>query len=199
MTLPQIRGMYTGDRSRKQTLVDYGFRLPSALDNRPLQFAEFWQRVGQVLFTAPRPAPTKASMLTPRCSKSSAPQASSTRRWKCAQPIWNTGRLEASAAASDTHIPIAPREGNQIDDLMQEIARRRSRWPARHRNHPHAEAIGGPGPATSTRRASKRTTCTPKSIRWSASRSCAICALAPTTDRRHQLIARGHRPAGSLP
>jgi len=56
MTLPQIRGMYHGDRSRKETLVEYGFRLPSALDNRPLNFTEFEQRVNQVIYTSATPA-----------------------------------------------------------------------------------------------------------------------------------------------
>jgi len=56
MTLPQVRGMYHGDRSRKETLVEYGFRLPSALDNRPLDFKEFEQRVSQVIYTSATPA-----------------------------------------------------------------------------------------------------------------------------------------------
>ena len=56
MTLPQIRGMYNGDRSRKETLVDYGFRLPSALDNRPLNFEEFNQRIKQVIYTSATPS-----------------------------------------------------------------------------------------------------------------------------------------------
>jgi excinuclease ABC subunit B len=57
MTIPQIRGMWAGDRSRKQTLVEYGFRLPSALDNRPLNFEEFEQRVNQAIFTSATPGP----------------------------------------------------------------------------------------------------------------------------------------------
>ena len=57
MTLPQVRGMWRGDRSRKQTLVDYGFRLPSALDNRPLDFEEYQERIGQALFTSATPGP----------------------------------------------------------------------------------------------------------------------------------------------
>ncbi len=57
VTLPQLRGMYNGDRSRKETLVEYGFRLPSALDNRPLKFEEWEQLVGQVLFTTATPGP----------------------------------------------------------------------------------------------------------------------------------------------
>jgi excinuclease ABC subunit B len=56
MTLPQIRGMYRGDRSRKETLVEYGFRLPSALDNRPLHFEEFNQRTNQVIYTSATPS-----------------------------------------------------------------------------------------------------------------------------------------------
>ena len=57
MTIPQVRGMYWGDRSRKQTLVDYGFRLPSALDNRPLTFDEFEARLNQVIYTTATPGP----------------------------------------------------------------------------------------------------------------------------------------------
>ena len=56
ITVPQLNGMYNGDRSRKQTLVDFGFRLPSALDNRPLRFEEFLSRVGQVVFVSATPA-----------------------------------------------------------------------------------------------------------------------------------------------
>ncbi len=55
VTLPQVRGMYNGDRSRKQTLVDYGFRLPSALDNRPLNFAEFESKIDQVIYVSATP------------------------------------------------------------------------------------------------------------------------------------------------
>jgi excinuclease ABC subunit B len=56
-TIPQLRGMYNGDRSRKETLVEHGFRLPSALDNRPLNFQEFEERVGQTLFVSATPGP----------------------------------------------------------------------------------------------------------------------------------------------
>jgi excinuclease ABC subunit B len=56
VTVPQIGGMYRGDRARKQTLVDFGFRLPSALDNRPLNLDEFWERVGQTIFVSATPA-----------------------------------------------------------------------------------------------------------------------------------------------
>ena len=57
ITVPQIGGMYSGDRSRKQTLVDFGFRLPSALDNRPLNFEEFLTRVGRMVFVSATPGP----------------------------------------------------------------------------------------------------------------------------------------------
>ena len=55
ITVPQVRGMYAGDRSRKMTLVDYGFRLPSALDNRPLNFEEFEGKIDQMLFVSATP------------------------------------------------------------------------------------------------------------------------------------------------
>ena len=56
-SIPQVRGMYHGDRQRKTTLVEYGFRMPSALDNRPLNFEEFEQRVGQVIYVSATPGP----------------------------------------------------------------------------------------------------------------------------------------------
>ena len=56
-TMPQVRGMYHGDRSRKEVLVSFGFRLPSALDNRPLNFDEWKSRVGQVIFVSATPGP----------------------------------------------------------------------------------------------------------------------------------------------
>jgi len=55
VTLPQVRGMYAGDRSRKMNLVDHGFRLPSALDNRPLQFEEFEKHINQAVYVSARP------------------------------------------------------------------------------------------------------------------------------------------------
>ncbi len=62
MTVPQLNGMFAGDQSRKETLVDFGFRLPSAKDNRPLKFNEFEQRVGQVVFTSATPGPYEAKV-----------------------------------------------------------------------------------------------------------------------------------------
>src|SRR5690606_1731499 len=57
VTLPQIRGMYNGDRARKEVLVDHGFRLPSALDNRPLRFEEFEQKISQIVYVSATPGP----------------------------------------------------------------------------------------------------------------------------------------------
>jgi excinuclease ABC subunit B len=100
MTLPQVRGMYNGDRARKQTLVDYGFRLPSALDNRPLQFEEFRERLNQTIYTTATPSEFEL--------KNSQHVAQ--------QIIRPTGIL-------DPVCHVRPVEG-QIDDLLQEVARR---------------------------------------------------------------------------
>ena len=100
MTVPQIRGMYNGDRARKQILVDFGFRLPSALDNRPLQFNEFWKRVGQTIYTSATPGPYEGQR---------AEQV-------VEQIIRPTGIV-------DPQVVVRPIEG-QIDDLLQEIALR---------------------------------------------------------------------------
>lgn len=97
MTLPQLRAMYEGDRSRKQTLVDYGFRLPSALDNRPLKFDEFWQRVGQRVYLSATPAVFELDR----------------SRQVVEQLIRPTGLLDPS-------ITIKPTT-HQIDDLLVEI------------------------------------------------------------------------------
>ncbi len=100
MTVPQIRGMYNGDRQRKQVLIDYGFRLPSALDNRPLKFDEFEQRVGQSIYTSATPGPYEHE------------HAQKTAE----QIIRPTGIV-------DPQIDVRPIDG-QIDDLLQEIALR---------------------------------------------------------------------------
>ncbi|MFC1900202.1 excinuclease ABC subunit UvrB [Chloroflexota bacterium] len=97
MTIPQLNGMYNGDRSRKQTLVDYGFRLPSALDNRPLSFAEFQERMSQVIYTSATPGPYE---------KEHSQQV-------VEQLVRPTGLLEPT-------IEIKPTEG-QIDDLLDQI------------------------------------------------------------------------------
>ena len=97
ITIPQVRGMYAGDRSRKQTLVDYGFRLPSALDNRPLNFEEFESKIDQMLFVSATPNVYEGEHELLRVE----------------QIIRPTGLL-------DPEISVRPVEG-QIDDLIGEV------------------------------------------------------------------------------
>ena len=100
IAVPQIRGMYEGDRSRKQTLVDFGFRLPSALDNRPLRFDEFLQKVNRLIFTTATPGPFERQISMQIVE----------------QIIRPTGLV-------DPEIIIKPTKG-QIEDLMAEIKKR---------------------------------------------------------------------------
>jgi len=103
-TIPQIRGMYHGDRSRKQTLVDYGFRMPSALDNRPLTFEEFEHRTNQVIYVSATPGPyelTKSGGIVVE------------------QVIRPTGLV-------DPQVEVRPVKG-QVDDLLEEIRSRAAR------------------------------------------------------------------------
>ncbi len=100
MTLPQVRGMYNGDHARKETLVEYGFRLPSALDNRPLTFDEFERHINQVIYVSATPGEYELQ-------HSPAPAQ---------QVIRPTGLL-------DPEVEVRPSE-NQIDDLVEEIDQR---------------------------------------------------------------------------
>lgn len=100
VTLPQVRGMYNGDRSRKQTLVDYGFRLPSALDNRPLNFDEFTEKIDQVVYVSATPGDYELAKTNQVIE----------------QIIRPTGLL-------DPYVEVRPKE-NQIDDILTEIYRR---------------------------------------------------------------------------
>lgn len=104
MTLPQVRGMYNGDRARKETLVEYGFRLPSALDNRPLNFAEFDQRIHQVMYVSATPGDYELNRVL---SHEGRPVE---------QIIRPTGLL-------DPEVEVRPTE-NQIDDIIEEIDQR---------------------------------------------------------------------------
>src|SRR5216110_347041 len=103
-TVPQVRGMYHGDRSRKEVLVAYGFRLPSALDNRPLNFVEWEHRVGQVVFVSATPGPYELSQ---------------SQGVVVEQIIRPTGLI-------DPPIDVRPVKG-QVDDLLQEIRERAAR------------------------------------------------------------------------
>jgi len=100
MTLPQIRGMYHGDRSRKETLVEYGFRLPSALDNRPLTFEEFEEHISQVIYVSATPGPYEYEH----------------SQQVVEQLVRPTGLLEPT-------IEVKPTKG-QIDDLLDQIKSR---------------------------------------------------------------------------
>jgi excinuclease ABC subunit B len=100
-TIPQVRGMFHGDRSRKQTLVDYGFRMPSALDNRPLTFEEFENRVSQAVYVSATPGPYELT-------KSAGVVVE--------QLIRPTGLV-------DPEVEVRPVKG-QVDDLVEEIRRR---------------------------------------------------------------------------
>ena len=103
MTLPQVRGMYHGDRSRKQTLVDHGFRLPSALDNRPLDFEEFNEHINQVIYVSATPKPYEYEH----------------SRQIAEQLVRPTGLLEPT-------VEVKPIKG-QIDDLVQQVKDRVAR------------------------------------------------------------------------
>ncbi len=97
MTIPQIRGMYAGDRSRKQTLVDYGFRLPSALDNRPLNFEEFESHIDQMLFVSATPSVYEEE-----------------------HELFRTEQIIRPTGLLDPEVVVRPVEG-QIDDLIGEV------------------------------------------------------------------------------
>ncbi len=97
MTIPQIGAMYAGDRSRKQTLVDFGFRLPSALDNRPLNFAEFESKIDQMMFVSATPA-----------------------KYETEHELLRTEQIIRPTGLLDPEVSVRPIEG-QIDDLIAEI------------------------------------------------------------------------------
>jgi excinuclease ABC subunit B len=100
MTIPQIRGMYNGDRSRKQTLVDYGFRLPSAMDNRPLTFDEFKERMGYTIYTSATPA-----------------------EWELERADQVVEQIIRPTGLVDPEVEVRPIE-NQVDNLVSEIRKR---------------------------------------------------------------------------
>ena len=103
MTIPQLHGMYNGDYARKRTLVDYGFRLPSALDNRPLMFDEIEQRINQVIYVSATPGPFEL-----QCSQRVVEQV-----------IRPTGLLDPTVEVKPTH--------GQIDDLVEQVRARANR------------------------------------------------------------------------
>ncbi|BAD39136.1 excinuclease ABC subunit UvrB [Symbiobacterium thermophilum] len=102
VTIPQVAAMYNGDRSRKETLIEYGFRLPSAADNRPLKFAEFEERINQVIYVSATPGPYELERVPPSLVVE--------------QIVRPTGLL-------DPEVEVRPTKG-QIDDLYAEIRAR---------------------------------------------------------------------------
>ncbi|MBE6161025.1 MAG: excinuclease ABC subunit UvrB [Firmicutes bacterium] len=104
VTVPQIRGMYNGDRARKQTLVDYGFRLPSALDNRPLKFDEFEKKTNQVIYVSATPGDYELDLVDNKVVE---------------QVIRPTGLLDPTIEVKQTK--------GQIDDIMEQIRIRKGK------------------------------------------------------------------------
>src|SRR5713101_865775 len=139
MTIPQVRGMFNGDRARKDVLVEFGFRLPSALDNRPLMFNEFEERLGQTLYVSATPGPYEYTVS--RVSTEDAVREPSfwvpdwERRLPAAQAAEESGptievygaeQLIRPTGLLDPEIEVKPTRG-QIDDLMAQIAQRTAR------------------------------------------------------------------------
>ena len=116
VTVPQIRGMYAGDRSRKETLVEYGFRLPSAFDNRPLTFEEFAVLVRQALYVSATPGPYELALAGGQRSGPGQPWEGGAVAEQIIRP---TGLM-------DPKITVRP-AGAQVDDLMAEVRARAER------------------------------------------------------------------------
>ena len=114
MTIPQIRGMYNGDRARKETLVNYGFRLPSALDNRPLRFDEFTRHQNQTIYVSATPAEYEMNLSLAQEVKSEENSANNVEHKAIVEQIIRpTGLL-------DPEIEVRP-VGHQVDDAVKEI------------------------------------------------------------------------------
>jgi excinuclease ABC subunit B len=118
MTVPQVRGMYNGDRARKGTLVDYGFRLPSAMDNRPLQFREFNKRINQVVYTSATPNDYEINLSKRSQPKAGSPLAKKVKGQKfrkiVEQLIRPTGLL-------DPKIYLRPSEAGKKKQLLKSL------------------------------------------------------------------------------
>ena len=176
ITIPQLQGMYRGDRSRKQTLVDYGFRLPSALDNRPLSFEEFEARVHQMIYVSATPGPYEmdkaggrvveqivrpTGLMDPEITR----EARQPTRWTISWARSGPGCSGASGCWS----PLSP-----------------SAWPKT-------------SPSTTRTWASRCATSIPTSPPWSAWRSSGTCAWGSSTSWWASTSAGRAGSAGSLP
>ncbi len=128
-TMPQIRGMYNGDRSRKEVLIEYGFRLPAAFDNRPLRFEEFEERRGQAIYTSATPGPYEMEHIgyKQEITETDAKGKPTARKWL---PADVTGQIVEQiirpTGLVDPEISVRPTRG-QIDDLLGEIRERTGR------------------------------------------------------------------------
>ena len=153
-TVPQIGAMYRGDRSRKETLVEYGFRLPSALDNRPLKFEEFEKHMRRTIFVSATPGDYELAEVA---------------------RAWSSSRSSGPTGLIDPEIVVRP-----VGGPGRRPARRdpRARRDERARARDHADQAHGRGSDRVLRASSACAcaTCTPTSTRSSASRSCATCA-----------------------
>lgn len=156
VTVPQIGAMFEGDMSRKRTLVDYGFRLPSAMDNRPLKWDEFTQRIGQTVYLSATPAHTSSNAPMASSSRSFARRASSTRSSSSSPPRARSMIFSSrcACASSATSVSLSPPS--------------RRRWPRNSR-------------LTWPSAASRSSTCTPTSTPCGASSCCASCAWVSST------------------
>ena len=155
-TIPQLGGMYEGDRSRKQTLVDHGFRLPSALDNRPLRFEEFLSRVGQMVMVSATPGDFE--------------RGSSARTVE--QIVRPTGIVDPEVRVRETR--------NQMDDLMNEV-RGRAEAGERTLVTTLTKRMAEDLTAYLLEHGFRCGICTRRSTPWSESRSCATCGWGSTT------------------
>ena len=156
-TIPQLHGQYEGDKSRKDTLVDHGFRLPSAMDNRPLRFHEFIDKVNQVVFLSATPTAYELEHSTQVVE----------------QIVRPTGLI-------DPEIVVKPTKG-QIDDLVHEIKARAERRPARARRPRSPRRWRKTSPSTCSNSGCGFATCTARSTRSSGSRSCGRSGWASST------------------
>ncbi len=174
-TVPQVRGMYHGDRSRKEVLVEYGFRLPSALDNRPLNFEEWEQRVGQLVYVSATPGPYELQKAGGVFVE---------------QVIRPTGLM-------DPPIEVRPVKG-QVDDLLKEIRDRAETQGARAGHD--ADQADGRGPDDLLPGARRQGPLPALGYRHARARR-DPARSAPRRVRRagrHQPAARRPRPAGSV-
>ncbi len=158
VAVPQIHGQYEGDRSRKATLVEHGFRLPSALDNRPLTFDEFTERVGQVIFLSATPGAYELERVEP--GRRAGHPADRSRRPRGGDPARPRARSTTSSSGSDHGVG-------------------RGRSGARH--HPDQEDGRGPDRLPASSSVSGSATCTPTSTPSPASSCCATCGWGSTT------------------